>query len=63
MLMKKIRFSLQIILGFIGFLNMIKFIIEFDISFLSSSLLFSAPSLIFYFIKKYTTHTDGTERE
>ena len=63
MLMKKIRFSLPIILGFIGFLNMIQFFLEFDISFLSSSLLFSATSLIFYFIIKYTTYSDGTEKE
>jgi len=63
MLMKKIRFSLPIILGFIGFLNMIQFFLEFDISFLSSSLLFSSTSLIFYFIIKYTTHSDGTEKE
>ena len=63
MLMKKIRFSLPIILGFIGFLNMIQFFLEFDISFLSSSLLFSATTLIFYFIIKYTTHSDGTEKQ
>ena len=52
MLMKKIRFSLPIILGFIGFLNMIQFFLEFDISFLSSSLKRTSPSFVIGIIVK-----------
>ena len=48
--MKKIRFSLPIILGFIATLNLIQFFINLDTSFLSSFLLFGVTAIIFYFI-------------
>ena len=60
--MKKIRFSLPIILGFIATLNLIQFFINWDISFLSSFLLFGVTAIIFYFIISFTTDEDGWEK-
>lgn len=62
MLMKKIRFSLPIILGIISILNLMQFLIGFDPHFFSSFLLFGLSALVFYFIIKYTTNDDGTEK-
>lgn len=60
--MKKIRFSLPIILGFIATLNLIQFFINWDTSFLSSFLLFGVTAIIFYFIISFTTDEDGWEK-
>ncbi len=60
--MKKIRFSLPIILGVIAILNLIQFIINWDAYFLSSSLLFGVTAIIFYFIISFTTDEDGWEK-
>ena len=60
--MKKIRFSLPIILGCIATLNLIQFFINWDTSFLSSFLLFGVTAIIFYFIISFTTDEDGWEK-
>jgi len=60
--MKKIRFSLPIILGCISTLNLIQFFINWDTYFLSSFLLFGVTSIIFYFIISFTTDEDGWEK-
>ena len=60
--MKKIRFSLPIILGFIATLNLIQFFINWDTSFLSSFLLFGVTAIIFYFIISFTTDEDVWEK-
>lgn len=59
---KKIRFSLPIILGCISILNLIQFFINWDTYFLSSFLLFGVTSIIFYFIISFTTDEDGWEK-
>ena len=60
--MKKIRFSLPIILGCIAILNLIQFFINWDTSFFSSFLLFGVTAIIFYFIISFTTNEDGWEK-
>jgi len=60
--MRKIRFSLPIILAVISILNLIQFIINWDTYFLSSFFLFGVTALIFYFIISFTTDKDGWEK-
>ncbi|MFL3052189.1 MAG: hypothetical protein ACJZ15_03225 [Candidatus Neomarinimicrobiota bacterium] len=60
--MRKIRFSLPIILAAISILNLIQFIINWDTYFLSSFFLFGVTALIFYFIISFTTDKDGWEK-
>ena len=60
--MKKIRFSLPIILSCIAILNLIQFFINWDTSFFSSFLLFGVTAIIFYFIISFTTNEDGWEK-
>jgi hypothetical protein len=59
--MKKIRFSLPIILAVIAVLNLIQFVIGWDTSFLSSFFLFGITAVIFYYIIYFTTDRDGFE--
>ena len=60
--MKKIRFSLPIILGCIAILNLIQFFIDWDAYFITSFLLFGITAIIFYFIIYFTTDEDGWEK-
>jgi ABC-type maltose transport system permease subunit len=60
--MKKIRFSLPIILAVIAVLNLIQFVIGWDTSFLSSFFLFGTTAVIFYYIIYFTTDRDGFEK-
>mgnify|MGYP001368023195 CR=1 len=60
--MKKIRFSLPIILAVIAVLNLIQFVIGWDTSFLSSFFLFGITAVIFYYIIYFTTDRDGFEK-
>lgn len=61
--MKKIRFSLPIMLALVASLNLIQFIINWDLSFLLSFLLFGVTSLAFYLIISFTTDKDGFEKK
>ena len=63
MLMKKIRFSLPIILAATGLLNLIQFIINWDLYFFSSFALFTITAIIFYGIIRFTTDEDGQEKQ
>jgi hypothetical protein len=60
--MKKIRFSLPIILAVIAVLNLIQFVIGWDTNFLSSFFLFGITAVIFYYIIYFTTDRDGFEK-
>tara|TARA_B100000427_G_scaffold68024_1_gene54416 strand:+ start:2229 stop:2417 length:189 start_codon:yes stop_codon:yes gene_type:complete len=62
MLMKKIRFSLPFMLTAIGLLNLIQFIINRDLYFFSSFVLFTLTAIIFYGIIRFTTDEDGQEK-
>lgn len=60
--MKKIRFSLPIILAIVAVLNLIQFFISKNTSFLSSFFLFGITAVIFYYIIYFTTDKDGFEK-
>tara|TARA_B100000965_G_C19019240_1_gene510217 strand:- start:28 stop:216 length:189 start_codon:yes stop_codon:yes gene_type:complete len=62
MLMKKIRFSLPVMLAAIGLLNLIQFVINWDLYFFSSFILFTVTAIIFYGIIRFTTDEDGWEK-
>tara|TARA_B100001250_G_C19618572_1_gene708304 strand:+ start:90 stop:278 length:189 start_codon:yes stop_codon:yes gene_type:complete len=62
MLMKKIRFSLPVMLAAIGLLNLIQFAISWDLYFFSSFILFTVTAIIFYGIIRFTTDEDGWEK-
>tara|TARA_B100000459_G_C8416368_1_gene131191 strand:+ start:63 stop:245 length:183 start_codon:yes stop_codon:yes gene_type:complete len=60
--MKKIRFSLPIMLAVIAALNLFQFVISWDTYFLSSFFLFGVTAIIFYYIISFITDKDGYEK-